>query len=72
MNRLEYAMRGIKNDQATKGQEQRKCLPITPVILHKIRAVGEPEGRQPDTKMLWVACYVFHRVSEGGRNDSVI
>ena len=66
MSRLEYIMRGIKNDQVAKGQEQRQRLPITPAILHKIRAAWEPEGRQPDTKMLWVACcfFTFLRVGE--------
>ena len=58
MNRLEYVMRGIKKDQAAKGEIQRERLPITPEILRKIRAVWESEGHQPDIKMLWVACCV--------------
>lgn len=61
MSRLEYVMRGIKKDQAAKGQEQRERLPITPAILHKIRVPWEPDGRQPDMKMLWAACCVFLR-----------
>ena len=43
MSRLEYVMRGIKKDQVTKGQEKRQRLPITPAILHKIRAAWEPD-----------------------------
>ena len=68
MSRLEYVMRGIKKDQVAKGQKQRQRLPITPAILHKIRAAWEPDGRQPDTKMQWAACcvcfFAFLRVGE--------
>ena len=55
--KLEYVFRGIKLDQAKKGEKNvRIRLPITPTILRKMRAVLERERLKFDNIMLWAAC----------------
>ena len=64
--RLEYVLRGIKRDQAEKGQASRTRLPVTPSILRKLRRVWTDDGW--DTRMVWAACclcyFGFLRISE--------
>ena len=45
--------RGIKNGEVEKGAVPRECLPITPSLFLRMKAVWEPSAEQPDTKMLW-------------------
>ena len=55
--KLEYVLRGIKLDQAKKGQGNvRVRLPMTPSILRKMRVVLERERSNFDNIMLWAAC----------------
>ena len=51
---LELALRGAKREQA--GANKRTRLPITPVVLEKLRAVWNRDPSNPDHIMLWVAC----------------
>ena len=68
MARLEYVTRGIKKQEAEGGGTQQQRLPITLPILHKLKAVWEPDGGLADTKMLWAASalcfFAFLRVGE--------
>ena len=60
MARLEYITQDIKKQEAEVGNGERLCLPITPPILHKLKAVWDKTGGQADTKMLWAAsCLCF-------------
>lgn len=54
--KLDYVMTGIKKDQAKKGVQSRPCIPITPVIMRKLKAVWEKSADSRDTKLLWAAC----------------
>ncbi len=54
--RLEYVLKGIKRNQAEKGAKPKPRLPITPMILRKLRTVWEPSAPQRDIKMMWAAC----------------
>lgn len=54
---MEYVHRGIKLDQAKKGQGNTRIrLPMTPSILRKMTAVLERERLKYDNIMLWAAC----------------
>lgn len=58
---LDYTLRGIKLRQS-KGKEtsDKKRLPITPDILHKLRKSWEQKCHHPDYIMLWAAyCTCF-------------
>ena len=49
-------MRGIKKSEAEKGIQQKTRLPVTPVILHKLRDVWLSSATCRDAKMMWAAC----------------
>ena len=54
--RLHYVLRGIKRSQGEEGTTSRERLPITPTLLHQIKAVWDHQASDPDYKMLWSAC----------------
>ena len=56
MPKLEGVIKGIKSQQAKKQPVVRPRLPITPVIMQKMRAVWEKDSRNQDNMMLWVQC----------------
>jgi len=50
---LEYVLRGIKMDQAKHHPSKTKqCLPITPVILWRLREVWGSKATDPPTLRL--------------------
>lgn len=54
---LEYTLRGVKLRQAKqKDTRSKKCLPVTPDILRKLRKSWERKCQDPDYIMLWAAC----------------
>jgi hypothetical protein len=53
---LVLALRGTKREQAGIGT--RTHLPITPVILEKLRRIWNQDPANPDHVMLWAACCV--------------
>ena len=53
---LALALRGTKREQA--GVEKRTRLPITPLILKKLRRVWNRNPSNPDHVMLWAVCCV--------------
>ena len=54
--RLDYVMKGIKKSQAEKGVKTRPRLPITPLILRKLKEIWDSSADKWDTKMIWAAC----------------
>ena len=54
MPQLELALRGAKREQA--GQRVRPRLPITPVVLLKMRDVWQRSVSVQNSVMLWAAC----------------
>ena len=54
--RLDQVMRGIKKVEAEKGCDKRERLPISPLILTKLKEVWSPSQDSYDTKMIWAAC----------------
>ena len=58
MPRLDYILRGVKKNEATTGSASRECLPITPVILRKMKGVWLSSGDSKDTKLIWAACFL--------------
>ena len=66
---LEYALRGVKVRQSrSMSTGRRRCLPITPDILRKLKSVWERTGGDVNHIMLWAACctcfYGFLRSGE--------
>lgn len=55
MAKLEQVIRGIKLEQAKKGEKKSPRLPITPALLLSIKEVWEREAITRDTAMLWAA-----------------
>ncbi len=57
MPKLEQLMKGIRRAQAsgTRGTEKPK-LPITPLLLRKMRRVWQSDSVEPSNDMLWAAC----------------
>lgn len=53
---LEHVLRGIKRVHAKKAKPSLICLPITPNILLKIRAIGEEDAKSFDNIMYWAVC----------------
>ena len=51
---LQYVLRGVRRNP----KPAKPRLPITPEILHHIRAQWSPHARETDYKMLWAACCV--------------
>ncbi len=54
--RLHYVLRGVNRSQGEEGGDSRERLPITPPLLHRIKAIWECQASDPDTVMLWAAC----------------
>ena len=50
--RLDYVMMGIKKSQAGKGVKTRPRLPITPLILRKLKEIWDSSADKWDTKMI--------------------
>ena len=67
MPKLEGVIKGIKSQQAKKQPVVRPRLPITPVIMQKMRAVWEKDSRNQDNIMLWAAvCACFFGFMRSG------
>ena len=67
MPKLKAITNGITRATA-KAAKDRQRLPITPLILRRIRALWAPKETHPDTIMLWAACtmafFGFFRLGE--------
>ena len=63
--RLELVLRGVRRVKARPGKTK---LPVTPLILHRIREVLLGGCEKEDARMLWAACclafFCFMRVAE--------
>ena len=67
MAKLGQVLRGIKREQAISNPHSRNRLPITPLILRKIRAIWDKDGTEPDNIMLWAAsCLCFFGFMRAG------
>ena len=55
MPRLWQIIKGVQIDQGRKGRDPRRRLPITPLILRKMKSVWLSEKSDPDNLMLWAA-----------------
>ncbi len=56
--RLHYVLRGVKRSQGEEGGGSRERLPITPLLLHRIKAAWGCQASDLDIVMLWAACCV--------------
>ena len=65
---LDLVMRGIKRTEAKKGISNKEQLPVSPLILGRLKEVWSPSGHTNDTKMIWAACtlafFAFLRAGE--------
>lgn len=60
MSKLQQVLRGIKRGQAILNPQSRNRLPITPLILRKLKAVWAEDDTNPDNILLWAAaCLCF-------------
>ena len=55
LNRLQYTLQGVKQQEGRRGSTSRVRLPIGPSILKKIKTVWQNQGHNPDKVMLWAA-----------------
>ena len=56
MPRLQRVLKGVRVLQGKAGRTPRIRLPITPIILRKLKGVWEGDGLSWDSIMLWAAC----------------
>ena len=49
-------MKGVKKREAEKGVKAKTRLPVTPILLHKLKEVWAVTASERDTKMIWAAC----------------
>ena len=56
MPQLDLVMTGIKRSEAEKGVSKRELLPISPLILSRLKEVRSPSGHTHDIKMIRAAC----------------
>ena len=54
--KLDQVMRGIKKMEAEKGGGTKQRLPISPLILTKLRETLSSSLEEYNTKMIWAAC----------------
>lgn len=55
MPKLQYVLRGIKSEEAKKGQQSRPRLPITPSLLTRVHHILLQDPTNVDHIMLWAA-----------------
>ena len=56
---------GINRVEAEKGTDKRERLPISPVILSKLKEAWSPMKDKYDTKMPHAACAFLHSYGQG-------
>lgn len=56
MARLKRVIKGVKREYARSNPSQRNRLPITPEVLHKIKAVWSTQASSFNNIMLWAVC----------------
>jgi len=57
MPRLKQILKGIQVEQGKQGRSPRHCLPITPAILRKLRAIWLSGNPSFNDTMLWAAVW---------------
>ena len=56
MVRLEQVIKGAKREYCGSSPSQRNRLPITPKVLHKIKAGWSTQASRFNNIMLWAVC----------------